>query len=266
MRSARFAWCSDETVPAPAASAGKAIPGLPDRVDSRGRTTDRPRPCACVVLLHGLARTRHSMHRMQAALRAAGFHTANIGYPSRSLPIEQLARPAVERGIAQCRRSGAATIHFVTHSMGGIVLRYYLARTKPAGLGRVVMLSPPNRGSEAADALMHSPLHRWYNGPAGQQLGTDAHSIPLRLPPVDYPLGVITGNRVALFDRWLARAIPGVNDGKVAVERAGAPGMSDFLVVPCAHTFIMREPTVIAQTLHFLANGAFDHGISADRR
>jgi pimeloyl-ACP methyl ester carboxylesterase len=214
-------------------------------------------PIECVVLLHGLGRTRWSMKPMADALRAAGYVTVNIDYPSRKQPIEILANSAVGEGIESCRQADAAAIHFVTHSMGGILVRYFLAKHRLDRLGRVVMLSPPNQGSEVTDMLKNEPLYAWINGPAGQQLGTDPDSLPLRLGRVNFALGVITGNRAAFYDTWLADAIPGPNDGKVSVARAQVAGMADFLVVPSTHTFIMEEPQVILQTFNFLRYGHF---------
>ena len=217
----------------------------------------------CVVLLHGLGRTSRSMARMAEALQAAGYAIANIDYPSREWPVEHLAPLAVGTGIARCEALGDGPIHFVTHSLGGIVVRHFLAGQRPRRLGRVVMLSPPNQGSEAADALKDLTLYELLNGPAGQQLGTGGQDLPQRLGPVDFPLGVITGDEVAFFDVWLAQQIPGPSDGKVSVERAKVEGMSDFLVLHYAHPFIMQEPETIAQTLYFLEHGVFRHAAPA---
>jgi hypothetical protein len=124
-------------------------------------------------------------------------------------------------------------------------------------MGRAVMLSPPNQGSEVVDALRDNAVFQWVNGPAGQQLGTDAQSVPRKLGPVTFSLGVITGNQHSLFDTWFSDMIPGANDGKVSVQSAKVEGMKDFLVLPHDHTFIMQKPDVIAQTLHFLKEGRF---------
>ena len=213
---------------------------------------------SCVILLHGLGRTDSSMSNLAEAAEAAGSRVANIDYPSRSYPIEELAPRGVRQGLAQCRANGTGPIHFITHSMGGILVRYYLRFIALPNIGRVVMLSPPNRGSEVADELADWHLYQWINGPAGQQLVTTPDGLVAQLGPVDFPLGVITGNRHAFYDTWLAELIPGENDGKVSVARAQVSGMSDFLVLPYSHSFIMQEPEAIRQALYFLAHGRFD--------
>ncbi len=213
----------------------------------------------CVILLHGLGRTSRSLNTMAAALSKAGYVAVNLDYPSREKPVEELALETVPKGLQQCIRADAGTVHFVTHSLGGILIRYYLSRRQVENLGRVVMLSPPNRGSEAADNLKDMAIYAWYNGPAGQQLVTGPGGLPEQLGPVNFPLGIITGNRHVFFDAWLADIIPGEDDGKVSVERAKVEGMDDFLVLPYTHPFIMDADEVIAQTLGFLRHGRFSH-------
>lgn len=217
----------------------------------------------CVVLLHGLARTSDSMAGMAEAVAEAGYVVVNVDYPSREKPVQQLAPRAIKGALARCHRAGTARVHFVTHSLGGILVRYYLKYFPLPTLGRVVMLSPPNQGSEVADRLHDWPIYRWLNGPAGQQLLTGPRGLPERLGPVDFPLGIITGNRQAFFDAWLADMFPGENDGKVSVERARVDGMHDFLVLPHSHPFIMEAPDVIDQTLHFLRHGRFARATDA---
>ncbi len=217
----------------------------------------------CVILLHGLARTENSMRKLQRAAADAGYVVANLGYPSRDASVEALAEDIIPRSLRQCAVADTQRIHFITHSLGGILVRYYLKHHRPDNLGRVVMLSPPNQGSEAADKLKEMKFYELFNGPAGQQLVTGPGGLPEKLGPVDYPVGIITGNRHAFFDTWLADMFPGENDGKVSVERAKVEGMSDFLVVPYAHPFIMDANEVIAQSLYFLRNGSF-HRVKAD--
>ena len=211
----------------------------------------------CVVLLHGLARTDSSMNSMEKALILAGYKIVNLDYPSRKKTIEQIAADEFVQGVQLCEQAGAKQIHFVTHSLGGIVVRQAMARQRPENIGRVVMLSPPNQGSFVTDRLREWWLYRWLNGPAGQELGTEDDSLPNRLGPVDYPVGVITGDRHAFFDAWFASFIPEKNDGKVSVKEAGVEGMADFLVVPETHPFIMNADRVIKETVHFLQQGKF---------
>jgi pimeloyl-ACP methyl ester carboxylesterase len=228
--------------------AGTVLPLFPAPAQAGGE---------CVILLHGLGRTRRSMTTMAEALAAAGYLTVNMGYPSRKAAVETLAMQAIPPALEQCAGAGATRLHFVTHSMGGLLVRYYLTRQPIAKLGRVVMLSPPNQGSEVCDRLRANFFYRWYNGPAGQQLGTRPEDLPARLGPVHYPVGVITGNKHSFFDGWLADMIPGEDDGKVSVARAKVAGMTDFLVLPYAHSFIMDQEETIAQTIRFLGDGAF---------
>ena len=211
---------------------------------------------ACVILLHGLARTSGSMGKIANSLEESGYTVANIGYPSRKKPIAELAETAVPAGMAQCATANAGTVHFVTHSLGGILVRYYLSRHSISNLGRVVMLAPPNQGSEVVDQLRSVPGFKLMNGPAGVQLGTDAVSIPLQLGPVDYPVGVIAGTRT--INPILSTYLPDQDDGKVSVRRSQVQGMADFIALPVSHTFIMRDDEAIAQIKAFLQSGSFE--------
>lgn len=209
----------------------------------------------CVVLLHGLARTAASMVRLENALRAAGYAVSNVDYPSREHPVEVLAPLAVEQGLAAC--GDYDRVHFVTHSLGGILVRYYLERNDVPRLGRVVMLAPPNQGSEVVDVFRHVPGYGLLNGPAGLQLGTDADGIPAALGPVDFDVGVIAGSKT--FNLVLSQVLPNPDDGKVSVARTRVEGMRDFIVVPQSHPFIMQAPAVIEQVRRYLATGTFRH-------
>ncbi len=213
----------------------------------------------CVVLLHGLARTYHAMESMQETLTKAGYYTVNLGYPSTEKNIATLAKEHFPEAITKCRQFNPKAIHFVTHSLGGIVLRKSLVENRPSLLGKVVMLSPPNRGSAVTDKLQGWWFYEWLNGPAGQELHTGSDSMPNRLGPVAYPVGVITGDRYAFFDTWFSYILPGKDDGKVSVESAKVDGMRDFLVVHESHPFIMNSRYVQAETLYFLRHGVFKH-------
>ena len=210
----------------------------------------------CVVLLHGLARTSMSLNTMQQALEEDGFLTANIDYPSREHAIAELADIAVEQGLATCRAGeDVQKIHFVTHSLGGILVRQYLSEEAIPELGRVVMLGPPNQGSNAADDLDGVPGFDWINGPAGRQLGKGEESVPLALGPVDFELGVIAGDRT--IDPITSYVLPDPDDGRVSVEDTKIDGMDDFVVVNHSHAFMMSMDEPIKLTKLFLRTGSF---------
>jgi triacylglycerol lipase len=210
----------------------------------------------CVVLLHGLARTAMSMNKMERELAAAGYLTANIDYPSREHTVEELAELAVPQGIDACRsQEGVDRIHFVTHSLGGILLRQYLTDHDLPELGRVVMLGPPNQGSAAVDELRDVPGFDWLNGPAGQQLGKGENSVPLKLGPATFELGVIAGNRT--IDPITSAVLENPDDGRVSVEDTKLDGMADFVVVEHSHAFMMRMRRTIELTKAFLSKGRF---------
>jgi len=209
----------------------------------------------CVIVLHGMGRTRSSMGLIEEALTGQGYRVWNKGYPSRSSPIETLAVDAIEQGLAYCRQVNSRKIHFVTHSLGGIMVRYYLQDHRISELGRIVMLSPPNHGSEVVDALHDNALYQAAMGPAGLQLGTGEHSLPNSMHAIPGEIGIIAGNSTS--DPWFSPIIPGDDDGKVSVERAKLAEMQDFLVVKHGHTFIMRDEAVIQQIVYFLKTGGF---------
>lgn len=210
-----------------------------------------------VILLHGLARTKSSMEPVSRYLKSHGYTVVNLDYPSTRYPIEHLSQTYIKMALDQCHQERMEKIHFVTHSLGGILVRYYLNNNPLPNIGRIVMLSPPNQGSEVVDKLKHLYIFKWLNGPAGQQLGTDAYSIPNILPRLDLEIGIITGDRT--INPILSWIIPGEDDGKVAVKRARLKGMKDFLVVHRSHPLIMNDLKVHQQIHHFIINGKFNH-------
>jgi len=205
----------------------------------------------CAVLLHGLGRSASAMELIEKDLGSQGYKVWNESYPSTEFGVSELAASAIQPGVDFC--GGLNQTNFVTHSLGGILVRAYLQDT--AFSGRIVMLSPPNKGSELPDVLREIALYQKLLGPAGLELGTDENSQPNTLKPIQGEIGIIAGDSTS--DPWFSWLIPGEDDGKVSVESTRLDEMKDFLQVNHGHTFIMRSDDVIAQVRYFLGNGVF---------
>ncbi len=205
-----------------------------------------------VVLLHGIARTGASMKKLDVFLGKAGYEVLNITYPSTNYDLETLASLVHDQISARIKDETRA-IHFITHSMGGLVVRRLLYRYRPPSVGRVVMLAPPSQGSEVADFLktyLNGPYQFLY-GPAGQELGTEGQ----KGFPVEYELGIIAGDRS--LDPFGSLLIPGKDDGRVSVTHTKTEGMQDHITIHATHTFIMNNKEAMAQALFFLQHGTF---------
>ena len=211
-------------------------------------------PGECVVLLHGLARTSLSMQRMQGMLEKSGYQVANVDYPSRDFKIEALAPMAIDAGLDQCAEK--SKVHFVTHSLGGILVRVYFADKPVGNLGRVVMLAPPNQGSQAVDEMVRIPGFDWLNGPAGYQLGKGPESVPLSLGTPNFDFAVIAGN--STIDPITSAVLDDPDDGKVSVRDTRLEGMRDFAVLPVSHAMIMQNREVFRLVRNYLSHGSFD--------
>jgi murein DD-endopeptidase MepM/ murein hydrolase activator NlpD len=207
-----------------------------------------------VVLVHGLGRTDRSMNRMADSLRQAGYATCNQAYPSREETVPELSS-YVANAVERVNREGFETVHLVTHSLGGILARYWLQRSDLPGKGRVVMLSPPNHGSEVIDALGDQAWFKWIMGPAALELATTENALVNRIEPVDVPVGVITGTRSS--DPWFNVLFQGDHDGKVSVASARLSEADGFRLAEAGHTFIMNDEEVRFWVAFFLTNGFF---------
>ncbi len=211
----------------------------------------------CVITLHGMGRTANSMKPLAKALEKEGFLVRNIDYPSRKQTIQQLAETVVKEGMDFCEAHSADKIFFVTHSLGGLLVRYYFSKHSPEKLSGVVMLGPPNKGSQVADNLQSWDMFRWVNGPAGQQLSTDPESFCNQLQSANFNLGIIAGTKT--FNPILSQMLPNPDDGKVTLENTKVEGMKDFIALPVTHTFMMKNKKVIKQVIHFIKYDQFIH-------
>ncbi|MFK7897646.1 MAG: esterase/lipase family protein [Myxococcota bacterium] len=211
-----------------------------------------------VVLLHGLGRSARNMLILEWRLRAMGYSVCNLNYDTRVQGIEEILEevaPAVKR----CAE-GAEAVHFVTHSLGGLVLRALLEAESLPEAGRAVMLAPPNQGSEIADELRDLRVTKSVLGPIAGQLGTRESDLPQSLSAPRIPFGVIAG------DRWVNPVgpiwLPSPHDGTVSVASTRLDGMEDHLVLPHTHTFIVNSAGVARQVDAFLRQGRFNRGPS----
>ncbi len=221
---------------------------------AKAQASDAEARAESVVLLHGLGRSSRAMRPLASMLSEAGYAVHNVSYPSTDLGPGELGGYLHKRVLECCE--AAPRLHFVTHSLGGILVRAYVATHEVQTLGRVVMLAPPNHGSELVD-LLDSAAFRWALGPTASQLGTEEQSLPNRLPPPNFELGVIAGTRS--INPLGSLFVPGENDGTVSVQSTKLPGMTDFIAISASHTFIMRSKVAGFQVLEFLKHGRFAH-------
>jgi triacylglycerol lipase len=206
----------------------------------------------CVLLLHGLGRTHRSMKKIQTALETQGYDVKNINYPSRKLSINELADTIISPAILSCDAS--EKIHFITHSLGGIITRVYLEKNKINSLGKVIMLAPPNNGTELAEKLNKLWFPKYFLGPSLLQLSSKKDSFVNQLSLPTYTVGIIAGT--SSLNPLSSYLVPGKDDGKVSVANATLPNIPIKLVSE-NHTWIMKSPEVIDNIIYFLNNDEF---------
>lgn len=207
------------------------------------------------MVVHGIARTYRSMRSLAKFLESNGYPVLNVNYPSTRLPLEPLVEH-INQQVEAFNQDRQRKIHFVGYSLGGLLARGVIHRHRPPNLGRVVQLAPPNQGSEVADFWENNFLYKWIFGPAGQDLGAEEKNFARIMGPIDYELGVIAGNRT--WDPISSAMIKGPDDGKVSVESTKVSGMTDHLVIPATHTFIIYNQEAWNQTIHFFQYGKFN--------
>ncbi|MEJ2156146.1 MAG: alpha/beta hydrolase [Desulfobacteraceae bacterium] len=210
----------------------------------------------CVILLHGLFRTDASMALIEYHLIRQGYGVVNIDYDSTHDTISSVAGGEVASAVAAAKAQGYDRIHFVSHSLGALIIRTFLQDHRLPEGSRIVMLAPPNQGSELADwAYETFPRLSRMTGPAAAQLGTKGEPLASRLDRISPEVGIIVGKKS--WNPLFSNILPGEDDGAVTVERAKLKEMQDFLVVPCNHTSIVVNKNVRQQVTRFLQTGRF---------
>jgi triacylglycerol lipase len=208
-----------------------------------------------VVVLHGLALNRWWTMGLARTLEEAGYEVHNVSYPTRTgfeNIVDTFLKPLVDSIPGE-------KVHFVVHSMGGLLVRLYAKKYGAARIGRVVMLGTPNHGSHVADFLRDHDLFKWYFGSTGQDLGTVDQSLPATLGPVAFECGVIAGNCDWLhFPLGLMTKTTGPNDGIVSVESTKVEGMKDHVVLWLDHSLMVWSPEAWGQAKAFLKTGRFE--------
>lgn len=209
-----------------------------------------------VILLHGLGESPLIMKALELALKKAGYDVSNVAYPSTRYTIETLLDSHVLPLLDAYPE--ARKVHFVTHSLGGVLLHAALQKKKPANLGRVVMTAPGLHGSEAIEVYRHNWFYRTLFGPASVESGTGRDAFARKLAQqADYELGVIAG--CVPLDLLSMLFVPWPQDGKLSVKTTRIRNMADHIVLPTSHDFTSNDPLAIWQVLHFLKHGHFFH-------
>ncbi len=210
-----------------------------------------------IILLHGMGRSKNSMKKVEKYFLRQGYNLLNIDYPSTKKSVEFLANTFLFNIISTHIDPSIKKIHFITHSLGGIIVRMYLQNHPIPDGSKIVMLAPPNHGSEVTDFLKNNIFYKYATGEAGQRLTTNNTSLPHQLAEIPYDVGIIAGNKT--LEPWFSLLIDGENDGKVSTKSTQLKEMKDFIVVPHAHTFIMNFNEVHQQIHNFIKQSTFIH-------
>lgn len=199
-----------------------------------------------VVLVHGQGRTRFSMIILEKRFASAGFQTLNFPYNQSIHSFDAISSQLIDfiKEKVKTKR-----YHLIGHSLGSVIIRDIFRKDYPKGLGKVVMLAPPNRPAHLAKLLKGNPIYRWATGDSGQKLSEEEFYNNLPIPLV--PFGVIAGDK----GQKLTFSEP--NDGVVTVESTKLEGMADWVLLNHGHTFIMNCRDTFEYSLRFLETGSF---------
>lgn len=203
-----------------------------------------------VILIHGLLQSSKCMADMAVHFERAGYTTVEFDYPSTQVSIPEAAR-YLDKVIQSL--DGIDEINFVTHSMGGLVVRAYSMDFQDARIKRMVMLGTPNQGAELADIVHQYWFLRTAAGPGARQLGTRGDGLIPKLPLPKCEFAVIAGCRGTPVG-WNP-LIRGDDDGTVTVESTKLPGAADFVTVCAFHSRLLWEEESISHTVNFIKEG-----------
>ena len=209
-----------------------------------------PEQGKAVILIHGLLQTSNCMNQMSISLKDSGFVPVEFDYPSTQISIPEAAG-FLNKMVTSLE--GFTEIHFVAHSMGGLVVRSFSTGTHDQRVKRLVMLGTPNQGAELADITQQVWLVRTASGPGARQLGTRPNGLIKKLPVPNYEFAVIAGAR-GTYAGWNP-LIPGDDDGTVTVASTRLPGAADFGTVCKTHGDLLGDEQAISQTVNFLKSG-----------
>jgi pimeloyl-ACP methyl ester carboxylesterase len=201
-----------------------------------------------VILVHGLWFGAWAMARLARKLRAAGFEVRRFAYPSTAGQLDAHSRQLLEFA----RQSGSGRLHFVGHSLGGLVCLHMLNENPELPSGRVVLLGSPLDGSTIARRSQRIPGGEKLLGQVKTALENGYGKLPS-----DRQTGMIAGTRAIGLGLLLGGAgTPG--DGTVAVTETRTTGLKDHLLLPVTHTGMLYSAEVARQTAYFLQTGSFD--------
>ncbi|WEJ63039.1 alpha/beta fold hydrolase [Thiomicrorhabdus lithotrophica] len=206
-----------------------------------------------VVLLHGLGRSNVAMWRLANLLEDAGYDVKQVGYSSFNTTTPEVVSD-ITKQIDDCCVNQNRTVHFVGHSLGGLLIRAYLQDNRLQHLGRTVLIGTPNNGTDIADRFRGNCLVEFLM-PMATALGTDDNSLPKKLDAPYYTIGVIAGVTESDSNEDY---LPGRDDGLVPVESTKLEGMTDFIEVNSGHSMMRYNNEVAEQTIYFLKNGQFN--------
>ena len=203
------------------------------------------------IIFHGIYGESKDLQHISNILNVKGYPVVNIQYPTTTHPIEEMTEkyitPVIEKQIKNLNilNSNLKTedqknlkINFIVHSMGSVLLRYYLKNHKIDNMGKVMFISPPSHGSPLSDNPISDSIP-YFLGPAVSQIKTDKNSFINTLGEPDYQCYILIGDH---SDNFLySFIIPGKDDGMIPFSTAGLQSCSMKVIINTTHTSILES-------------------------